>query len=155
MSDQPRSANPFVEMIDEILRMSGRIRSVFGDVSAGTGLSAMETTVLTAVAESRYPPTVPQIGRSLGHPRQVIQRAVNALVEAGLLDTSDNPEHKRARLLTPTAAGLRVKREADARANKIAELLLKEMDGDLCREITRDLRQARAIIERHLKAANA
>jgi DNA-binding MarR family transcriptional regulator len=142
-------------MIDEILRMSGRIRSVFGDVSAGTGLSAMETTVLTAVAESRFPPTVPQIGRSLGHPRQVIQRAVNALVEAGLLDTSDNPEHKRARLLTPTAAGLRVKREADARANKIAELLLKEMDGDLCREITRDLRQARAIIERHLKAANA
>jgi len=155
MSDLTRSANPFVEMIDEVLRMSGRIRSIFGDVNAGTGLSAMETTVLTAVAESRFPPTVPQIGRSLGHPRQVIQRAVNALVDGGYLETSDNPEHKRARLLTPTAEGLRLKHEADARANEIAELLLKEMDGDLCREITRDLHQARVIIERHLKAKKA
>lgn len=155
MSDQPRSANPFVEMIDEILRMSGRIRSVFGEVSAGTGLSAMETTVLTSVVEARFPPTVPQIGRSLGHPRQVIQRAVNALVEGGHLETSENPDHKRARLLTPTAEGLRVKHEADARANQIAGLLLEEMDGDLCREITKDLRQARAIIERHLKAAKS
>src|SRR5690242_20280581 len=107
MNDQSRSANPFVEMIDEVLRMGGRIRSMFGEVNAGAGLSAMETTVLTAVVEARFPPTVPQIGRSLGHPRQVIQRAVNALLERGYLDTSDNPEHKRARLLTPTAEGLR------------------------------------------------
>lgn len=155
MSDQLRSANPFVEMIDEILRMGGRLRTVFGDVSADAGLSAMETTVLTAVAESRFPPTVPQIGRSLGHPRQVIQRAVNALVDAGLLETSDNPEHKRARLLAPTVEGWRVKRAADARANQTAELLLKEMNPDLCREITQDLRQVRAVIERHLKAGKA
>lgn len=155
MNDPARSANPFYEMIDEVVRMGGRIRSVFGDVNAGSGLSVMETTVLTAVAEARFPPTVPQIGRSLGHPRQVIQRAVNALVEGGYLDTSDNPEHKRARLLTATAEGLRLKHEANARANQISELLLEEMDEDLCREITRDLRQARALIERHLKAKRA
>src|SRR5690242_1625229 len=133
MNDPSRSANPFYEMIDEVVRMGGRIRSIFGDVSAGAGLSVMETTVLTAVAEARAPPTVPQIGRSLGHPRQVIQRAVNALVERGYLDTSENPEHKRARLLMATADGLRLKQEANARANQIAELLLKDMDGDLCR----------------------
>ena len=47
--------------------------------------------VLSAVAGALSPPTVPQIGRSLGHPRQVIQRIADALVARGLIGFEDNP----------------------------------------------------------------
>ena len=83
-------------------RLQGRLKGAFTDSRLSTGLGETEMTVLNAVAEAPSPPTVPQIGRALGHPRQVIQRAANALITAGLIATRDNPDHKRAVLLIPT-----------------------------------------------------
>ena len=139
-------------MIDETLRMSGRFRSIFAGVNAGIGLSTMESTVLAVVVEAPTPPTVPQIGRSLGHPRQVIQRAVNSLVDAGIVETRENPDHKRARMLVPTAKGRAIKGHADAGAGGIADELLKEIEPALCQRVTRDLRTVRGVIEAYLRA---
>jgi DNA-binding MarR family transcriptional regulator len=146
-----RPRNAFVDFVDEILRISGRIQSVFGELNAGTGLSGLENTVLAAVVEARAPPTVPQIGRSLGHPRQVIQRAVNRLMEDGFLETSDNPDHKRARLLLATPKGLELKDVIDSRAKEITEQLLHKVGPELCKRATRDLHDLRLSIENHVK----
>lgn len=155
MSNLSRPLNPFVEMVDEVLRISGRIQSVFTELNQGTGLSGIETTVLAAVVEARVAPTVPQIGRSLGHPRQVVQRTVNTLVEAGLLETHDNPDHKRARLLVATQQGLALKAAIDRRAKEITDGLLKQIKPELCRRITNDLHQVRITIENHVKSENS
>src|SRR5438270_8338972 len=104
-----RRQHPVLWMADELIRLNARLRSLFSGVTAATGLAPMELTVLTAVVEARTAPTVAQIGRGIGHPRQVIQRAVNGLVQAGLVETAPNAHHKRAPILLPTATGRDVK----------------------------------------------
>lgn len=152
MFDGAPQTNPAILMIDEVIRINGRLRSIFAGVNAATGLAPMESTVLTAVVQSRAPPTVPQIGRSLGHPRQVIQRAANALIGAGLIETAANPHHKRAPLLLATPAGLERKHQADAHASQAANALLEALGEDRCDRLTRDLRDMRTDIEAHLRA---
>lgn len=147
--------HPLVRLIDEVIRLRGRLQSVFAGVGAATGLAPMESTVLTAVVESHTTPTVSQIGRSLGHPRQVIQRAANNLVAARLLEMTANPDHKRAALLRATAAGKRSYRDAAALASKTANSLMRVLDLKECERLARELHTLRGKIEAHLRAGQA
>ncbi|HEY8386570.1 MAG TPA: helix-turn-helix domain-containing protein [Porticoccaceae bacterium] len=140
-----------IALIDELIRSGSRLRSIFAHVTDASGLNAMQSAVLTAVAEARTPPTVPRIGRSLGHPRQVIQRAVNVLHEKQLIETIANPDHKRAPLLRITAEGRAIKDAMDARAIAEADRLLLVLDRDHCRRLAEDLRNLRGEIETFLR----
>lgn len=145
------SRNPLVGLVDEVARLNGRLKSTFAASRREIGLGESEIMVLNAVVEAERPPTVPQIGRSLGHPRQLIQRAANSLVEAGLIGTAPNPDHKRAALLVATAKGVALKRKADARADTIAEELGAEVDLECARAATRALRTIRKQLEARLR----
>lgn len=114
-----------IQLLDALARLQGRLRGAFASVREGTGLADMEHTVLAAVVEARSAPTVPQIGRALGHPRQVIQRAANSLQNKGLIAFADNPDHKRASLLSPTAAGSAAQAAANRKAEVISAKLLE------------------------------
>lgn len=149
----PDSHSDLVLLIDAMARLHGRLRSAFAPAREGSSLSEMEHTVLSAVTEAQTPPTVAQIGRSLGHPRQVIQRAANALVDAGLIAFADNPEHKRAQLLVPTAAGSVMQTQANGRAEAIAARLLLSVDRQQVRKANALLGTIRSAIERHEKEA--
>lgn len=140
-------------LIDAVTRLHGRTRTAFAPARDGLGLNDMESTVLVAVVGAQRPPTVPQIGRSLGHPRQVIQRAANALVAAELISLADNPDHKRASLLLPTDAGRALQARADARADAIATALMATLDREGVREATRLINQIRSGIERHQRSS--
>ena len=155
MLERPLPSNPVVALVDEVIRINGRIRSIFKGVKTATGFSSMEITVLTAVVESRLAPTVPQIGRSLGHSRQVIQRAVNALTAAKLVETAPNPNHKRAPLLRATLRGQTLKRETDAHATKAIRTLLRGIDAVKCRRVAGELRELRGEMETYLRSARA
>jgi DNA-binding MarR family transcriptional regulator len=110
------SRHPLVGLIDETSRLNGRLKSLFAEARRGAGLGDSELAVLSAVVEAERPPTVPQIGRSFGQPRQQIQRAANSLMGAGLIEAIPNPDHKRASLLRATESGISLKRRADAPA---------------------------------------
>jgi DNA-binding MarR family transcriptional regulator len=140
-----------IRLADELIRLNARLRSVFAGVTATTGLAPMELTVLTAVTEARAAPTVAQIGRSIGHPRQVIQRAANALAAAGLIETAANPNHKRAPVLGATAAGRALKVRADALALMAADAALRELDPGQCERLADELHELRGRIEDHLR----
>jgi len=155
MLDAPRLSNPLVRVIDEVVRLQGRLKSIFAESNGVTGLPSMELTVLTAVVEAASAPTVPQIGRSLGRPRQVIQRAANALIGAGLIEAAPNPHHKRALLLLPTRRGRALKRKADARARRTADSFLRRIDAARCSRMAEDLRELRGEIEAYLRAKRA
>jgi DNA-binding MarR family transcriptional regulator len=139
--------HPILELMDELIRVNARLRSVFGDTSAVTGLNGMQNAVLTAVTEAKTPPTVPQIGRSLGHPRQVIQRAANVLLAEGLIDATPNPDHKRAPLLVATATGRKLKQKMDRRAIKAADELLQQLEPTKCRQLIDDIHELRGALE--------
>ena len=147
------AAQALVDLIDEIGRTRGRFRSAFQPVELALGLSEIEMTVLNAVVGARTPPTVPQIGRSLGHARQVIQRAAHTLAERGLVMFIDNPDHKRASLLHPTDQGFALKRHADAQGRQIATALCAGVDERSVREIAEGLHLIRLAIEANMKSA--
>ncbi len=148
---RPTPRHPLIRLIDEVVRLRGRLQSVFAEASAATGLAPMESTVLTAVVESRAAPTVSQIGRSLGHPRQVIQRATDNLVAARLLQTVPNPNHKRAMLLRVTPTGRRRYRDALAIGERTADSLARLLNRKECDRLARELHSVRARIEAYLR----
>jgi DNA-binding MarR family transcriptional regulator len=152
MSGKFDSRHPLVGLVDETSRLTGRLRSVFAESRQSVGLGDSEIMVLNAVVEADRAPTVAQIGRSLGHPRQLIQRAANSLREAGLIEAADNPDHKRAPLLKPTAAGVALKRKVDRMAEEIAERLMPALDENGVREATVALRALRRKLEARLRA---
>jgi len=145
------SRNPLVGLVDEVARLNGRLKSTFAASRRAIGLGESEIMVLNAVVEAERAPTVAQIGRSLGHPRQIIQRAANSLVADGLIETTANPDHKRAPLLRATDRGLALKREADAIAERIATTLSAHIDMDAARLAAGALRSIRRQLETTLR----
>jgi DNA-binding MarR family transcriptional regulator len=107
--------HPLEELVDEVLRTSGRLVAATATTAAG-GLSGAQLLVLSSVVRAERPPTVPQIGRSLGHSRQAVQRLVDGLCARGLIKAVDNPDHKRARRLVPTRLGKAAHAQADRRS---------------------------------------
>lgn len=148
-------SNPLIRLVDEVTRMQGRIRTLFDELNTGTGLRTMENLVLNAVSEAESPPTVPQIGRSLGHPRQVVQRAVNDLADRSLIEKRPNPNHKRAPLLAVTPQGERLKQGSDARALELADAFLQQAGRSRCEQLARELRLVRKVMEEFSRGLSA
>ena len=147
MSKRHLKSHPLVQLVDEVARLQGRLQSLFAEVQQSSGLKTMEELVLNAIVEADRPPTVPQIGRSLGHPRQVIQRAVNNLLEEGYLEKQPNPDHKRAPMFTLTAKGQGLKQRSDVQALEIADAFLGRIAGERCIELALGLKEVRRAME--------
>ncbi len=145
------SRNPLIGLTDEISRLNGRLKSTFATSRQVVGLGDSEMMVLNAVVEAERAPTVSQIGRSLGHPRQLIQRAANALVQAGLIEDTPNPDHKRAVLFIATQKGRDIKQQADNQADLIAAELSNAIDMQAISDATRQLHNIRTQLESHLR----
>jgi DNA-binding MarR family transcriptional regulator len=145
------SRHPLVGLIDEISRLNGRLKSTFAASRRAVGLNESELMVLNAVVEAERPPTVPQIGRSLGNPRQLVQRAATALIAAGLIESAPNPDHKRAALLRATASGIALKRQADGQADEVASTMAAALDPAAVRAVTGELRALRKQLEAQLR----
>lgn len=146
------SRHPLVGLSDELIRLGGRMKATFAGARREEGLGDSELSVLNAVVEADRPPTVPQIGRSFGQPRQLVQRAANSLMAAGLIEAEPNPDHKRAVLLRATERGIALKREIDARADVIAAEIGEGVDTEVIREATAALNTIRKQLEARLRA---
>jgi DNA-binding MarR family transcriptional regulator len=149
------SRHSLIALVDAVTRLEARLKTVFSDARKESDLGQTEMTVLNAVVEADRPPTVAQIGRFRGQPRQLIQRAANILLEAGLIETAANPDHKRAALLLPTPAGTAIKRKVDARADAIAASLAKDLDPAQVHAATTALNTIRKGIEAHQREQGA
>jgi len=151
MPQSPTPTDPIFLMVDELIRTSSRLRTVLSASVQDMGITKTEATVLTAVVAAQRPPTMAQIGRSLGTPRQVIQRAAISLTSQGLIKTANNPDHGRSKLLLPTVSGIELKQEIDARARASAVGLMSSLDSKQCEKITAELRKLRRQVETYVK----
>ena len=149
------SRHSLVGLVDEVSRLKGRLNSIFAGVRRSAGLNESEMMVLNAVVEAERPPTVPQIGRSLGNPRQLVQRAANTLIVGGLIELVPNPDHKRAALLRATASGVALKRQADAAADQIANGLAATLDPAAILSVTKELHALRRQLEAQVRGGEA
>ncbi|MFZ2527511.1 MAG: helix-turn-helix domain-containing protein [Rhodococcus sp. (in: high G+C Gram-positive bacteria)] len=87
-----------------VFRLNGQFLSVADGLAEPAGLTAARWQVLGAVL--REPLTVAGIARAMGITRQSVQRIADLLVDQGLAEYVPNPAHRRAKLVTPTAAGV-------------------------------------------------
>ncbi|GGN55919.1 hypothetical protein GCM10012285_50100 [Streptomyces kronopolitis] len=86
-----------------VFHLNGRLLSVADHLARPSGLTAAWWQALGAVLPE--PLSVAGIARAMGITRQSVQRIADLLVDRGLAEYRPNPAHRRAKLLSPTAAG--------------------------------------------------
>jgi DNA-binding MarR family transcriptional regulator len=117
MSREPSGSPAFEEVIDETTALFHLLHAVAAQLHGGGEFTAGRRGVLRGL--DRFgPQTVPQMARARPVSRQYIQSLVNDLEAEGLVETIENPAHRRSRLvrLTPRGAGTLAamyRREAD------------------------------------------
>jgi len=103
----PTEKTEAARLLTEIVLLTFRLESGFIEaadrISAPAGLTAARWKVLGAVLYEKR--SVAEIGRVMGLARQSVQRLADILVTEGLAQYEDNPAHKSAKLLSPTAEG--------------------------------------------------
>lgn len=139
--------NPLVMLIEECIHLRDTAQSNLSVVAGSEPLSRLERLVLISSTEAENPLTFSQIGRNLGHSRQVVQRAGNRLVDIGYLEKLPNPDHKTAALIQPTALGREFERQLAAVFDDVVGTLLSDSDLKTCRKMASDLKKLRAKIE--------
>lgn len=109
-------AEKLYAVIRDIRLCFNLLRARADEMHRDLGVNASMRAVMESVAGGGEK-TVPDIARSRGVSRQHIQVIVNALTEANLIETRDNPDDKRTFLVSLTGHGQTVfgeiqKREA-------------------------------------------
>ena len=95
----------FTEIVLEIFKLGGLLVSEGDQMGAEYGITSARWKILGALSLAGEPQTVPQIARSMGLTRQAVQRLVDALHEDEFLIFHENPDHKRAKLISLTEFG--------------------------------------------------
>jgi len=106
-------------------RLNGQFLAVGEELAQPAGLTAALWQVLGAVLGS--PRSVADVAREIGVTRQSVQRVADVLVDRGLAEYQPNPAHRRAKLLTPTAAGRQAIRRIGPAHAAFAQRLADEL----------------------------
>lgn len=107
----------------QILKVSGLLTTAGDALARPAGQTSARWQVLAAAEHG--PATVAQMARMLGLARQSVQRVANLLVAEGLAHFGDNPNDKRADLLSLTDTGLEALKEIQERQKVWADALGK------------------------------
>ncbi|MEM7204376.1 MAG: MarR family transcriptional regulator [Planctomycetota bacterium] len=102
------SGEAVTRLILQSFHLHGLLGAAGDELTEPWGLSSAKWKVLGAIAHAGQPLHVAQIGRNMGLTRQGVQRTVNELEEAGLVELVDNPDHQRARLVRLKPRGEKV-----------------------------------------------
>jgi DNA-binding MarR family transcriptional regulator len=142
------SGKPFTELILEIFRFNGRLVVAGDRLTQELGLSTARWQILGAIALAEHPLTVAHIARSMGLQRQSVQRTVDVLIRDGLLETTENPNHQRARLVLFTRQGKQVYSRAIAIQIRWANELVAGVPAKEIIDAVATVRTLRARVER-------
>ena len=110
-SGRTASGEAVTRLILQTFPWHGLLGAAGDELTAPWGLTSAKWKVLGAISEAGQPLHVAQIGRNMGITRQGVQRTVNELEDAGLVELIENPDHQRARLVQLTRRGEKTYRE--------------------------------------------
>ena len=102
------SGEALTQLILQSFGLHGLLGAAGDELTQPWGLSSAKWKVLGAISNAGQPLHVAQIGRNMGLTRQGVQRTVNELEHAGLVELLENPDHQRARLVQLTRRGKKV-----------------------------------------------
>jgi DNA-binding MarR family transcriptional regulator len=99
------ATDAITELMLTVFRLNGQLLNDGDRLTKPIGLTSARWQVLGAINLAGHPLTVSQIGRRMGISRQAVQRVANDLEKAGFATYEANPDHVRAKLVTPTKKG--------------------------------------------------
>ncbi|WP_430502668.1 MarR family winged helix-turn-helix transcriptional regulator [Micromonospora trifolii] len=91
-------------LMADVYELAGESRRSSEELARGEGQTAARWHVMSVLSDGSR--TVASAARRLGLARQSVQRVVDDLARAGMVELHDNPDHRRAPLVTLTEAGL-------------------------------------------------
>jgi DNA-binding MarR family transcriptional regulator len=97
--------NAATDLILQMFRTHGMLLGAGDRLAALDDLTAARWQVLGALTLAGRPLTVPQISRRMGLARQSVQASVNRLLDDALVETIENPDHRRSVLVRLTRLG--------------------------------------------------
>jgi DNA-binding MarR family transcriptional regulator len=110
----------FTAIVLEAFKLGGLLVSEGDQMGSEYGISSARWKILGALSLAGEPQTVPQIARSMGLTRQAVQRLVDAMHENELLLFNENPDHKRAKLISLSKFGKAVFSKMDEKQSRWA-----------------------------------
>lgn len=126
-------------------RLNGQFLALAEELARPVGLTAAWWQVLGAVLPAPLP--VAGIAREMGITRQSVQRIADLLVGRGLAEYRDNPAHRRAKLVSPTAAGREAIAAIDPAHAVAARRLVRTMGAEQLRSALDALRDLSAALD--------
>lgn len=105
MARRSAAGDALTELVLPVFELNGEFLEAAREIAGPAGLTPAQWQVLGATLDEGLP--VAEIARrvGLGLARQSVQRTADLLVERGWAEYTENPRHRRAKLLQPTAEG--------------------------------------------------
>ena len=136
----------FGEIVLEVFRLNGLLIDAGNSLTAPVGQTSARWQVLGAAAGG--PASVSQIAREMGLTRQAVQRTADLLAADGLVRYTDNPHHRRAKLVTVTPKALQTLGYIQQRQARWANRIGGQHDPEQMRTAAAVLRRLRESLER-------
>ena len=130
--------------------LAGTVERAHAELGITAGMRAV-----MAVLHERGPRTVPQVAREQGVSRQYVQMVVNGLLEAGLAECLDNPDHQRSPLVRLSEAGLKAAEAARRREARLLADLAKRIPGSDLRVTLKTLNAMESGLNRQVRRAGS
>jgi DNA-binding MarR family transcriptional regulator len=103
MGEPSANGGAFTELILAVFRLNGLVLEAGDRLTQPVGLSSARWQVLGVVEHEPTP--VAHVARIMGLTRQSVQQTADALAADGFITYTENPHHRRAKLMTITPKG--------------------------------------------------
>ena len=133
------------ELITETVALFRGLRATGDAMHREIGVTSSMRGVLNTLVQ-HGPKTVPQLARMRPVSRQHIQKVVNSLLDEGLVQYTENPDHKRSKLVQLTTKGTDVVRAMSRRERRILGRLAIEIGSNRLRETAQTLHHLRRLL---------
>jgi DNA-binding MarR family transcriptional regulator len=107
-----KGGQAFTDLVLLVFQLNGALLEAGENLTRPVGQTSARWQVMGCVDEQ--PLSVADVARTMGLTRQSVQRTADLLVRDGLAVYTDNPNHKRAKLLKLNAKGLKALRQIEA-----------------------------------------
>ncbi|WDP91922.1 MAG: winged helix-turn-helix transcriptional regulator [Desulfobacter sp.] len=127
----------------EVYSLHGCLAAITDRVHEQAGMGTPQRRLMK-VLEKENGVTVPRVALSLGISRQSVQKTANSLMAAGYIRNTENPMHKRSKLLVLTEAGRQALDRAREKEAIIIEQVLPDLDpgqADVAAELLEKIRK--------------
>ena len=141
----------FTALVIELFRLNGAMVAVGDGMTRDLGLTAARWQVLGAIGGE--PKTVAAAARQMGLTRQNVQRIADWLVESGIAEFIDNPNHRRAKLVALTKEGAALRQQLGRRQARWANATGGQFTAGELRATTDVLKRLKRALEKRNKPA--